>query len=65
MSLFSDEKLKIASPITVDAATQGYGGTYKGVTLTTGDLPLLSGLNSSGAIFVVVLTSGNAVAVRT
>lgn len=65
MSLFSDEKIVVGGPVTVDAATQGYGGKYAGITLTGGDLPLLAGLNSSGAQFVVVLTSGNALAVRT
>ena len=64
MSLFRDEKPILAVPVVLETKV-GYGGTAGGVTLTAGDLPLFQVVDSSGAINIIVLTSGNAIAVRT
>lgn len=65
MSLFSDEKPVLGSPCTIDAS-QGYGGTYAGITLTAGDLPLFFYLDKDGTPHVLVIPDDDSgVAVRT
>lgn len=64
MSLFSDEKPTLGSPSLINA-TQGYGGTYAGITLTAGDLPVFFYKDKDGTPHVLVLTDADTVAVRT
>lgn len=63
MSLFSDEKPVLSSGTVIDN-NLGYGVKVAGVTLTAGDLPLFQVKDSSGAVKIIVLTSGDALAVR-